>query len=167
MILSRAQSLDSIEPTVRKFYGLINFAFKLYVSQIRTLSRRGFTSHKFQVLYSVLSFSLFFSLPLPLPLPIPKVSHIVLFFPLRRNEISESFIFLTNCFLLRREKSLDRFSIPAPGGLREFPLGTRIFCMHRLRGGKGGQEESREETGKGVNTFPFGAVGAWMGKVDL
>lgn len=80
-------------------------------------------------------------------------SHSILFYLSAKNEISESFIFLTNCFLSRFEKSLDRFSIPRE--LANF-LSAREFSVCIVFAA---EWERRRERPKGVNTFPFGAVG--------
>lgn len=148
------QILESME--ILSFTNFI-FLWSLYLTGsmshklcIRTLcftnssSHRIHVFHKFQILLILYSTSFCW--------------YCIILFSSTKNEMSESFIFLTNCFLLRREKSLDRFSIQ-PRRTREFPLGTRIFCMHRLlRKGWRGREEGKNHEER-VNTFPFGAVG--------
>lgn len=112
-----------------------SMSHKLYVQTLRftnSSSHRIHVFHKFQILL------ILYSASSPPPIPVPDIPLYYSFLS-AKNEVPESFIFRTNCFLLRREKSLDRFSIQ-PRRTREFPLGTRIFCMHRLRDGEGGKE---------------------------
>lgn len=77
-----------------------------------------------------------------------------------KNEISDSFIFLTNCFLLRREKLLDRFSIQPPKNSRISSWHANFLHASSSRRGGGGRKRRREgPREEAVNTFPFGAVG--------
>lgn len=85
---------------------LTNSTFRLYVSQIQALIGSTYlTNFKFYWFYIQL-------------FPMPRVHTLFFFYLSTRNEISESFIFLTNCFLSRLEKSLDRFSIRIPENSR-------------------------------------------------
>lgn len=92
----------------------------------------------------------------------PRV-HTLFFFISAKNEISEPFIFLTNCFLSRLEKSLDRFSIRAPKNSRISSRHANFLYASSLR--RKGRERRKDRR----ESIPFLSARSAreMGEVDL